>query len=55
MTPFSARLFGPQLPGSGVAVTGMWQEDDRLQIFSPEQEWSATNLSITASGLMLRG
>jgi Zn-dependent protease with chaperone function len=55
MTPFSARLFGPQLPGSGVAVTGAWQEDDRLQIVSPEQEWSATNLSITASGFNAQG
>ena len=55
MTPFSARLFGPQLPGSGVAVTGVWQEDDRLQIVSPEQEWSATNLSITASGFNAQG
>jgi len=55
MTPFPARLFGPQLPGSGVAVTGVWQEDDRLQIVSPEQEWSATNLSITASGFNAQG
>ncbi|PKN11545.1 MAG: hypothetical protein CVU69_11745 [Deltaproteobacteria bacterium HGW-Deltaproteobacteria-4] len=55
MIPFSARLFGPQLSGSGVAVTGVWQEDDKLQIASPEQEWSSTNLSITASGFNARG
>lgn len=55
MTSFSARLFGPQLPGSGVAVTGVWQKDDRLQIASPEQEWSAANLSITASGFNAQG
>lgn len=55
MTTFSARLFGPQLPGSGVAVTGAWQEDARLRIVSPDQEWSATNLSITASGFNAQG
>jgi len=50
MTSFSARLFGPHLPGSGVAVTGAWQEDNRLQVVSPEGEWRAANLTITASG-----
>jgi len=55
MIPFSARLFGPQLPGSGVAVTGVWQKDDRLQISSPEGEWSAAHLSITASGFNAQG
>jgi Zn-dependent protease with chaperone function len=50
MTSFPARLFGPHLPGSGVAVTGAWQEDESLKVFSPEQEWAATNLSMTASG-----
>ena len=50
MIAFSARLFGPQLPGSGVAVTGTWQEDASLRIVSPAGEWAATNLRITASG-----
>jgi Zn-dependent protease with chaperone function len=50
MSSFTARLFGPQLPGSGVAVTGAWQEDERLQVVSPEAEWAVANLTITASG-----
>jgi Zn-dependent protease with chaperone function len=50
MTPFPARLFGPHLPGSGVAVTGAWQEDDRLKVVSTAGEWTGTNLSMTASG-----
>ena len=50
MSSFPARLFGPQLPGSGVAVTGAWQTDDRLRVVSQEGEWSVTNLAITASG-----
>jgi Zn-dependent protease with chaperone function len=55
MTLFSARLFGPQLLGSGVAVTGEWQEDGRLQIVGPDREWSAANLSVTASGFNAAG
>lgn len=50
MIAFSARLFGPQLPGSGVAVTGAWQEDERLKVVGQEGEWIAANLSMTASG-----
>ena len=50
MPSFPARLFGPQLPGNGVAVTGAWQEDASLQVVSPAGEWLATELSITASG-----
>lgn len=50
MAPFPARLFGPQLPGSGIAVTGEWQGDDSLRMVSPEGEWRAAHLSITASG-----
>lgn len=50
MTSFPARLFGPQLPGSGVAVTGAWQEDDCLRVVSPDGEWAAANPNITASG-----
>lgn len=50
MTSFPARLFGPHLPGSGVAVTGAWQEDESLKVFTPEKEWIATSLSVTASG-----
>nr|AOR51157.1 peptidase [uncultured bacterium pAY4-1] len=50
MTAFPARLFGPRLSGSGVAVTGAWQEDDSLRVVTPAGEWAATNLSITASG-----
>lgn len=50
MTAFSARLFGPQLSGSGVAVTGAWQADESLRVVSLAGEWAATNLSITASG-----
>lgn len=49
-TPFPARLFGPQLPGSGVAVTGAWQEDDSLYVVGRDGEWIVANLSITASG-----
>lgn len=55
MILFSARLFGPQIPGSGVAVTGVWQEDDSLKIVSPDREWSATNLSVIASGFNAAG
>ena len=50
MPSFPARLFGPQLPGSGVAVTGAWQEDASLQVVSPEGEWLAAQLRMTASG-----
>lgn len=50
MTSFPARLFGPHLPGSGVAVTGAWQEDARLKVVGREGEWIAANLSLTASG-----
>jgi Zn-dependent protease with chaperone function len=50
MTSFPARLFGPHLPGSGVAVTGAWQEDDSLRVVSPTGEWAAARLNITASG-----
>jgi Zn-dependent protease with chaperone function len=49
-TPFPARLFGPHLPGSGIAVSGAWQEDARLKAVGREGEWIAANLSITASG-----
>ena len=50
LSPFPARLFGPHLPGSGVAVTGAWQEEESLKIIGMDGEWSATNLIITASG-----
>jgi Zn-dependent protease with chaperone function len=50
MPSFPARLFGPQLPGNGLAVTGAWQEDARLQVVGREGEWIAADLSMTASG-----
>lgn len=50
MTSFPARLFGPHLPGSGIAVTGAWQEDASLRVISLAGEWTAAHLSITASG-----
>lgn len=49
MPPFSARLFGPEIPGCGVAVTGVWQED-ALHLQSPDGGWRATQMSLTASG-----
>jgi Zn-dependent protease with chaperone function len=50
MSSFSARLFGPQLPGSGVAAAGAWQDDASLRVVSPAGEWTAAHLSISASG-----
>lgn len=50
MIPFPARLFGPQLPGNGIAVTAAWQKDESLKVVSPAGEWSATNLIMIASG-----
>lgn len=50
MASFHARLFGPHLPGSGIAVSGEWQENDRLRITGPDGEWEAAEMMITASG-----
>lgn len=50
MADFSARLFGPQLPGCGVAVTGAWQDDESLQVIGSEVVLTARVFSITASG-----
>lgn len=49
MTSFSARLFGPELPGSGIAVTGTWQAEV-LHLQAPDGEWWTSQLSLAASG-----
>lgn len=50
MAEFSARLFGPQLPGSGIAATGQWLEDESLRVSGADKVWETRGLTITASG-----
>lgn len=49
MSSFSARLFGPDLPGEGVSVTGAWEEE-ALHLKGQDGEWRATQLRLAASG-----
>lgn len=50
MTTFSGRLFGPGLPGAGVAATASWRDDGGLSIVCDGEERSTPPPAVTAGG-----
>lgn len=47
---FAGRLFGPDLPGAGIAATARWRADGGLTICHAGRELTATGPAIDAAG-----
>jgi predicted Zn-dependent protease len=55
MDAFAGRLFGPDLPGTGVEATARWDNDGGLVLSHTGRELRAADLSIDAAGFNAAG
>lgn len=55
MDAFTGRLFGPDLPGTGVEATARWDNDGGLVLSHAGRELTAADLDIDAAGFNAAG
>jgi hypothetical protein len=55
MDAFAGRLFGPDLPGTGVEATARWDNDGGLVLSHAGRELTAADLDIDAAGFNAAG